>query len=431
MMVRWQQFTSTSERFGKTKMEKTMSNGLQERQSAPLTLHSSAEPFNASDRCISPRKGVSYPKPDIPVLSGDNSRKRGGMSAKIHQVFVIGVDGKPLTPTTNAKARKLMEGNQARPVWNKFSQFGLRMLVETRKEIPKTILGIDNGTVFEGYTVTTRIENNFAVMWKLPDKKKLVKKLKERRRLRRARRFRNCRRRACRINNRNKDGFIAPSQLQVVMSRIKCIDELCKCYHFDTVAIEDVRFNHKKHKWGKNFSTVEVGKTMINNIFVGKGINIDKYQGHETEKLRKKYGYHKIKCNKSTKRFNTHCSDALAISVESGSQGYVAPTKNFVYVDDSYRCIRRKLHDSQFSKGGVRHKFSKGNFCRIRKGTIVGFDGGSGQLVGGTKEDIAGKEQIWYQDFEMRGKRKVYQKGKMLKKISWLSHHFKYEVISG
>ena len=411
-------------------MTQTMSIGLQELQIAPLDLHSSAEPLNAANRCISPQKGVSYSKSDIHVLSGYNSRKRGGMSAK-HSVFVIGVDGKPLTPTTNAKARKLMKGNQAKPVWNKFSQFGLQMLVETRKNVPQTILGIDNGTKFEGYTVTTGTENNFAVMWKLPDKKKLVKKLEERRRLRRARRFRNCRRRACRINNRNKDGFIAPSQLQVVMSRIKCINELIKCYHFDTVAIEDVRFNHKKHRWGKNFSTVEIGKTMINNLFVENGLDIDKYQGHETEKLRKKYGYHKIKCNKSTKSFNTHCSDALAISVESGCHSYVEPTRNFVYVDDNYRCIRRKLHDSQFSKGGVRHKFSQGNFAGIRKGTIIGFDGGSGQLVGGRKESILGKEVVCYQDFEMRGKRKVYQKGKMLKKLTWLSHHFKVEVISG
>jgi len=79
------------------------------------------------------------------------------------------------------------------------------------------------------------------------------------------------------------------------------------------------------------------------------------------------------------------------------------------------------LHDSQFAKGGIRAKFSTGNFKGIRKGTICEF----GQIVGGTKE------QVWYQDFEMRGKRKVYQKGKMLSKISWLSHKYKSEVIAG
>ena len=354
----------------------------------------------------------------IPVLSGYNSRKRGGMSAK-HSVFVLGVDGQPLTPTTNARARKLMKGGQAKPVWNKLGWFGIQMLVETRKAVPETVLGIDFGTKFEGYTVTTGKENNFAVMWKLPDKKKLVKKLEERQRLRQARRFRNCRRRECRPDNRKRDGFIAPSQLQVVMSRLRCINELCKCYRFDVVAIEDVRFNHKRYRWGKNFSTIEVGKNMIDNFFLEKGIRIDKYQGYETEELRKKYGYHKSKSNKSAIKFDTHCSDALAISVESGYQNHIQPTDCFVYVDDSYRCIRRRLHDMQYSIGGIRYPFSSGNFKGMRKGTIIGFGGTSGQLVGGTKD------YCYYQDFEMRGKRKIYQKCKSLKKIEWMSHGFK------
>jgi len=92
-----------------------------------------------------------------------------------------------------------------------------------------------------------------------------------------------------------------------------------------------------------------------------------------------------------------------------------------VYVDDNYRCVRRRLHDSQPAKGGVRAKFSSGNFKGIRKGTLCEF----GQIVGGTKE------QVWYQDFEMRDGRKIYQKGKMFNKIEWLSHHFKCEVIAG
>ncbi len=215
-MARRQQFTNTS--LGKNKMSKTMRQGLQERWNAPLIPTPSVESFNTTSRCISPQKGVSYSKSLFPVRSGYNSRKRARVSGK-HNVFVLGVDKKPLTPTTNAKARKMLRDKVAKPTWNKFSQFGIQMLVNTRKETPRTILGIDNGTKFEGYTVTTDKENNLAVMWKLPDKKKLVKKLEERRRLRRARRFRNCRRRKCRFQNR-KETFIAPSQKQVIDSRL-------------------------------------------------------------------------------------------------------------------------------------------------------------------------------------------------------------------
>lgn len=61
-------------------------------------------------------------------------------------------------------------------------------------------------------------------------------------------------------------------------------------------------------------------------------------------------------------------------------------------------------------------------FKGIRKGTMCEF----GQIVGGTRQ------QAWYQDFELQENgRKIYQKGKMLNKIHWLSHKYKSEVIAG
>jgi len=400
-----------------------MSNGLQECEDAPLALTSSVEPFNTTNLQKQEETLPDSSKSVIPVRSGYNlSRKRKSrMSANKHIIFVIGIDGVPLTPCKPSKAKKLLKGKQAEPIWNKFGKFGIKMLVETRTKVPKTILGIDNGTKFEGYTVSTDKQNNLAVMWKLPDKKKLVKKLEERRRLRRTRRFRNCRRRKCRFQNR-KETFIAPSQKQIIDSRMKCMTELTRCYKFDTVAIEDVKFNHKKNKWGKNFSTLEIGKKLINDYFKSLSLNVDKYHGHQTQELRKKYRYHKLKSDKSKIDFRTHCSDALSISAESMNQQYIEPTDNFVYIDDNYRCIKRRLHDSQYSKGGIRFPFSSGNFQGIRKGTLIGFDGGYGQLVGGTKDNC------YYQDFEMRGKRKVYQKGKSIKKLRWKSHDFKYRA---
>jgi hypothetical protein len=53
-----------------------------------------------------------------------------------HNVFVLDKEGNPLTPTKPAKAKKLMKAGVAKPVWNKFGQFGIQMLVDTRKETP-------------------------------------------------------------------------------------------------------------------------------------------------------------------------------------------------------------------------------------------------------------------------------------------------------
>lgn len=394
---------------------------LQELQSAPLALNTSAELLNATNRCISPHKGINYSKFYSPLRSGYNFRNEGRMSAK-HNVFVLDVDRKPLTPTTNSKARKLLKGKVAKPIWNKFGQFGIQMLSRTRTEIPLVVLGQDWGTKFEGYSLVSGKENNLNIMWKLPDKKKLVEKLGERRRLRKARRFRNCRRRKRRSDNKEKKEFIAPSQLQIVNSRLKCMNEFFKYYPIQKVAVENVKFNHRDNKWGKNFSTVEVGKKKIFDTIRAKvGVNdLVLFSGMDTQKFRRKHKLKKLS-DKSSKNFYTHCVDSFVIANELLP---AISNEDLIYIDDNYRPVRRRLHDTQPAKGSNRAKFSTGNFKSIRKGVIIGFDNGSGQLVGGTRE------QCWYQDFEMRGKRKIYQKGKMLKKVNWLSHRYKSMIIS-
>ena len=152
------------------------------------------------------------------------------MSDKKHDVFVLDINEKPLTPTNFRKAKKLIKGKVAKKVWSKFGTFGIQLLVETRTEKPDTVLGIDNGTKFEGYSIVCDIENNLNIKLDLPDKKKIVRKLEERRILRRTRRQQKCRRREARFNNRKRDGFIAPSQLVIVNSRLKVIKELIKIW---------------------------------------------------------------------------------------------------------------------------------------------------------------------------------------------------------
>ncbi len=332
-----------------------MRTKLQEPWNAPLVPSTSVESLNAMTSYESNKEDAKS-KFCSPLRSGCNSENRASMSGR---VFVLGKDGKPLTPCKMSKARKLIDGKQANSVWNKFGEFGVQMLVDTRKETPKTILGCDFGTKFEGYSVLSGKENVLNVMWKLPDKKKLVKKLEERRTLRRARRFRNCRRRECRVNNRNKKGFIAPSQLQIINSRLKCISELFRCYPFDAVALEDVKFNHRDKHYGRNFTTLEIGKKKLYNYIrakVGVG-NLILFNGYDTQGFREKINLKKSK-DKSAKRFSTHCVDSFVIANELSQ---ATPNRNLVYVDDNYRPIRRRLHDSQFAKGGIRAKFSTGN----------------------------------------------------------------------
>lgn len=388
-------------------MRQTTRQVLQEPRDTPLISGTSEESFNSTS--LETNSNVNSPVENSKHLShlgsGYNNRKVGSISPK-HTVFVIGKDGEPLTPTTPSKARKLMRGKQAEPIWNKFNQFGIKMLVDTGNKTPETVLGVDTGTKFEGYAVITDKENNLAVMWVLPDKKKLVRKLKERRTLRRARRQRNCRRRKCRSNNRQKQSFIAPSQLMMVQSRLKAMQEFFRCYSIDTVAIEDVRFNHKKKRYGKNFSTVEIGKNMMYNWILDK-TRLKKFTGYYTMGLRETYGYKKSG-NKSAEVFNSHCSDALALATDIYAKEHIEQGK-FIIVDDSYRFVRRRLHDTQYSKGNIRYPYSTGNFKSIRKGTMCEY----GQVVGGTKKTV------WIRNKDNK------RIGRSINKINWLSHNFK------
>ncbi|MFH1064960.1 MAG: RRXRR domain-containing protein [Nanoarchaeota archaeon] len=388
-------------------MQKTTRQGLQSPGDAPLISGTDGESLNPNS--LKTSSNVNSPVENYKRLSHSGSgydvRKDRSMSPK-HSVFVLDAKGKPLTPTTPRKAGKLMDSKQAKPVWNKFGCFGIKMLVETRKETPKTALGVDFGTKFEGYAVATGKENSIAIMWKLPDKKKIVRKLKERKDLRRARRQRNCRRRECRSDNHEKEGFIAPSQRVIVQSRLKAMSELFKCYPIGSVAMEDVRFNHRDNKWGKNFSTVEIGKKMIND-WIKQRVCLQMFSGYDTQDCREKYSYKKS-VNKGAEVFNSHCSDALAIAIEIYAQKHIEQG-HFILVDDTYRPVRRRLHDTQFSANHIRYPYSTGNFKGIRKGTICEY----GQIVGGTKNNV------WIRNSNNK------RIGRVITKILWLSHKFK------
>jgi len=331
------------------------------------------------------------------------------MSVRDHTVFVLDIMGKPLTPTTPAKARKLLKAGVARKIWSRFQTFGIQLLTETRQAIPITSLGVDPGTKFEGYAVICGTENSLAIKLDLPDKQNVVAKLKKRRTLRRARRFRKCRRRPARFANRSRKGFIAPSQLVVVCSRLKILRTLFALYPISRVGLEDMRFNHAKHRWGANFSTVEIGKQRLKEFLEAQGALVSLFHGFETKALREQYGYTKTKA-KGADRFTAHCSDALALACVMGPGVHVAPG-NFLVVDDTYRPVRRKLHDEQPAKGGIRETYSHGTVFGVQKGRLIGAKNGKiGQLCG--------EKQGRYRYYDHVGKRQETVR------LAWISSQF-------
>ena len=149
--------------------------------------------------------------------------------------------------------------------------------------------------------------------------------------MRRARRFRKCRRRPKRFDN---------------------------------------RFNHYTKRWGKHFSGVEIGKTILYNALSSYG-SLVKYSGKDTSNFRRYYHIPKTKIKNQLYR-ESHANDALAICC--GYYG-VKPSNNSHFIAlKRYQPIRRSLHLQNPTKGGVRER---------RGGTVSSYGFRKGDIVEG------------------------------------------------
>jgi hypothetical protein len=240
-------------------------------------------------------------------------------------------------------------------------------------------------------------ENVLALQLALPDKAQIVRKMTERRTLRRSRLGRKTRRRPVRFQNRRrKPGWIAPSQLALVLAREKMLRTLASMYPITVAGVEEVCFDHLRHRWGTTFSTVEIGKDWLRQWYRDQGINAAFYRGHETQRLRREYGYAKSS-DKRAARFSAHCSDALALAAVVTTGARVQPGP-WLMVDDSYRPVRRRLHDTQPAKGGVRAAYSRGHVHGLRKGLLL-------QTAHGAKGTLCGIYKGRYRYYDQAGKR--------------------------
>lgn len=306
-----------------------------------------AEPLNAT---IGRKTGLSPRRKPEGRSTGRNQQPAIG----IVRVPVVSASGKPLMPCRPGKARKLLARNLAEKYWNRLGQFYLRLKFEPKSEPNRgqsVCLAIDTGSRWDGMAVLTKRQVLTTAMLVLPSG--IAKKLEARRRMRRARRYRKTPRRAKRFDNRRRpEGWLAPSQKAKVDFRTKVVDELCKLYPIDRFAVEDVRFNHYKKRWGKHFSTVEIGKAKFYEHLRGLGA-LNLYDGVQTAEWRERLGLPK-NSRKSALEWDAHASDAVAIGC--AEMGCTDPAPIEFWVWKRFQNRRRQLHKLEPEKGGVRKR---------------------------------------------------------------------------
>lgn len=307
----------------------------------------------------------------------------------MQRIPVLHKDGTPLMPCKPAKARKLLRDGKAKKNWTKEGVFHIQLTFETTKHTQPMCLGIDPGSKFDGYAVLTDQEIVTSGMAILPD---VTKKQEKRRMLRRNRRYRKNRRRKVRRKDTKKQGWISPTQRAKVDFRLALIRRYLKLYPITHFAVEDVKFNHYKKRWGKHFSGVEIGKTMLYNELEklreacasdGTAGKLYKFAGYQTKELRDRERLKKSS-SKDKLSFDSHAVDAAVIAAEViGYVGNFSVPEFWVFKRPNLR--RRSLHLQNPKKGGVRRRHGGTWELSIRKNTVCFWKGSVYRTGGSTK----------------------------------------------
>ena len=160
-------------------------------------------------------------------------------------VYVQSVDGAPLMPCSEAKARHLLKQHRARRVRN--TPFTIRLKSVVDGHVQPVSLGVDPGYRYIGLSATTDDRVLFeAVAECRTDIPKLMEK---RRSLRSSRRNRKTRYREPRFNNRvhsKHRGWLAPSVEQRIGYHIHLIEFVYSILPISNITVEEAKFDSHK-----------------------------------------------------------------------------------------------------------------------------------------------------------------------------------------
>ncbi len=221
-------------------------------------------------------------------------------------IAVISMHGKPLSPTTPAKARKLIQSGGAVPRRDTLGTFYIQLTTPTGEIIPHdTVVGIDPGKRYSGVGVQTPQATLWIGHLVLPFP--VVKKaMGSRRQSRRFRRYRKTRQRSIRF--RHRAGHKMPPSIKANRElEWRVLHELAKIYPITHVVYEVV-----KARGTQSFSPVMVGQQWQMDRIVRRWPLIPR-RGWETAQLR--FALDLKKTSKKAQRSPaSHAVDGVALA---------------------------------------------------------------------------------------------------------------------
>ena len=161
-------------------------------------------------------------------------------------VYVLNIEGKPLMPCKEAKARKLLKENKAK-IYKK-EPFTIQLLFICENQTQDITLGVDAGSKHIGLSATTKEKELYAADVEL--RNDIVDLPSTRRQNRRTRRN-LLRYRKPRFNNRvhsKKNGWLVPSVKQKIQTHFKVVEDIHKLLPITKIVVETASFDIQKIK---------------------------------------------------------------------------------------------------------------------------------------------------------------------------------------
>jgi len=179
------------------------------------------------------------------ISEENHSQHRGSSDLRVQNiVYVLNMRGKPIMPTTQQKANKLLRKKKAKVITTK--PFTIQLNYPTGENKQPITLGIDAGYLKIGFSAITSTQELISGVVML--RSDVSKKLSERRMYRRLKRSKLWYREP-RFNNRvssKKKGWLPPSIEHKLNTHIKAIDKVKEILPITQINIEVASFDTQK-----------------------------------------------------------------------------------------------------------------------------------------------------------------------------------------
>ena len=300
----------------------------------------------------------------------------------MRKVPVVSSTQKPLMPTSNWRANKLIASGRALRRF-KAGLFYIQLVDRKDGKVQEVAVGIDPGSKREAFTVKSESATYLNVLSNAVGWVKDV--ITTRREMRRTRRSRNTPYRQCRWNR--SIGSLAPSTRARWQAKLRILDILAKLFPIKFVIVEDIKAKTWKgsKKWNTSFSPLEVGKSWFYQEIRNRGFVLDLKQGWETFELRGSMGLKKTK-KKLENCFAAHNVDSWVLANWKVG-GHTKPDNVNLVKMEPIQFHRRQLHRLQCEKGGERRNYGSTMSLGLKRGSLVAHKNYGVTYVGGTSNN--------------------------------------------